>query len=137
MKNKKWVSKLTYPNERTNAEIEIGSILKKMPRYEDHFVLVERACPIASKSLTEMKEGCDLVKKNKSYVLLYSLYIPSMELYQFLQTNTLVIRVVRCFFKICKSISHLLEHRIIHHDLHFSNMLYSNTSQLLLSLIHI
>jgi serine/threonine protein kinase len=132
MKKKSWVSKLTYSNERTQAEIEIGKILQKVPRYQEHFVVVDRACPIASTSLTQMKEGCDLIKKNKSYVLLYSLYIPSMELYDYLQSNTLVIRVIRCFFKICESIEVLVEQRIVHHDLHFSNMLRSSASQILL-----
>ena len=132
MKHKKWVSKLTYPNERTNAEIEIGTLLKKIPHAEDHFIWVERACPITSTSLTDMKEGCDLIKKNKSYVLLYSHYVPSKELYEYLQTNTMVVRVIRCFFQICESIEHLVEQRIVHHDLHFSNILYSNTSKLLI-----
>jgi serine/threonine protein kinase len=132
MKKKKWVSKLTYRNEKTTAEIEIGERLKKVPHYEDHFVLVERACPIPYKSLTSMKEGCDLIKKEKPYVLLYSRYVPSMELYQYLQKNTLVVRAIRCFFQVCDSIEILVSQKIVHHDLHFANQLYSTeTSKLL------
>jgi serine/threonine protein kinase len=125
---KKWVSKLTYQNEKTTAEIEIGHLLKKVPHYDDHFVLVERSCPIAYKALSEMKEGCDLIKKNKSYVLLYSKFVSSMELYEYLQKEILFTRVLRCFFQICKSISMLIDQKIVHHDLHFSNMLYSSVS---------
>jgi len=122
---KKWVSKLTEINQKTNAEIDIGKRLKKIPHSRDHFVLVERSCPIPYKSLTPMKEGCDLIRKNKSYVLLYSQYIPSVELYKYLQKNTRFIRMIRCFYQVCESIAILIEQKIVHHDLHFANMLYS------------
>ncbi len=133
MKKKKWVSKLTYPNERTNAEIELGAILKKIPNYQDHFIVVEKSCNIPYKSMTRMKEGCDLAKKNRAYSLLYSTYVSSVEFYDYLQQNTLFIRIPRYFFQLCESIQLLLDQRIVHHDLHFSNILYAKeTSKLLI-----
>jgi thiamine kinase-like enzyme len=125
-KNKKWVSKLTERSEKTDTEIEIGKRLKKESGYDNHFILVQRDCTIPYKSLDEMKQGCDLVKKNKSYILLYSPYIPSIELYKYLETNSLFIRVFRSYYQLCEKIAMLIEHKIIHHDLHFANILYSN-----------
>ena len=124
MKKKKFVSKLTVLNEISQTEIDAGAILKKYPHYEDHFILVERQCPIPYTALTEMKEGCDMVKKKKPFVLLYSRYIPSKELYDFLKENTLFIRMFRCFYQVCEKISILIDSRIVHHDLHFGNILY-------------
>jgi serine/threonine protein kinase len=124
-KNKKWVSKLTNRSEKTDTEIEIGKRLKKVIGAEDHFILVYRDCSIPYNSLDQMKQGCDLVKKNKSYILLYSHYLPSMEFYKYLQANTLVIRVFRCYYQLYEKISILIKQKLVHHDLHFANILYS------------
>jgi len=124
MKRKKYVSKLTILNDISQTEIDIGNILKKAPRYEDQFVLVERQCPIQYKSLTEMKEGCEMAEKKKAFVLMYSRYIPSKELYVFLKDNSLFVRMFRCFYQLCEKVSTLIEYRIVHHDLHFGNILY-------------
>jgi len=124
-KNKKWVSKLTYQNEKTDTEIEIGKRLKKVEGSEHHFVLVHRDCSIPYTSLDQMKKGCDLVKKNKSYILLYSQFIPSIEFYKYLQNNTLFIRIFRCYYQLYEKISILIKNNVVHHDLHFANILYS------------
>jgi len=132
MKKKKWVSKLTYQNEKTSAEIEIGGLLKQIPDYHAHFIVAENSCVIPYKSLTQMKEGCDLIKKGESYALIYSRFATSMELYEYLQKNNRFIRIPRFFFQLCDSIELMLEKNIIHHDMHFSNILYSkDTSNLL------
>lgn len=124
LKRKNMVSKLTILNEVSQTEIEVGAILKRCPRYEEHFVLVERQCPIQYKSLSEMKQGCEMAEKKKSFVLLYSRYIPSKELYDYLRENTLFVRMFRCFYQLCEKISTLIEYRIVHHDLHLGNILY-------------
>jgi len=131
LKKKKMVSKLTILNEVSQTEIEVGDILKKSPHYEDHFIPVERQCPIQYTSLSEMKKGCDMVDKKKKFVLLYSRYIPSKELYDFLKENTLFVRMFRCFYQLCEKVSILIDYRIVHHDLHFGNVLYGkDTSSL-------
>jgi len=124
MKRKKFVSKLTLLNEISQTEIDVGLILKKSPHYEDNFVLVERQCPIQYKSLSEMKEGCEMIEKKKKFVLLYSRYIPSKELYDYLKENTLFVRMFRCFYQLCEKVATLIQYRIVHHDLHFGNVLY-------------
>jgi thiamine kinase-like enzyme len=124
MKRKKFVSKLTLLNEISQTEIDIGTILKKSPHYEDNFVLVERQCPIQYKSLSQMKQGCDMTEKKKAFVLLYSRYIPSKELYAYLKDNTLFVRMFRCFYQLCEKVSMMVQYRIVHHDLHFGNILY-------------
>ena len=124
-KNKKWVSKLTDQSDKTDTEIEIGKRLKKVSGSEDHFILVHRDCSIPYKSLDQMKQGCELVKRNKPYILLYSRYVPSMEFYKYLQNNNLLIRVFRCYYQLYEKITLLIKNKIIHHDLHFANILYS------------
>lgn len=123
-KKKNFVSKLTILNEVSQTEIDIGKILKKVPHYEDDFILVERHCPIQYNALSKMKQGCDMIKKNKQFVLLYSRYVESKELYDYLKENTLLIRMFRCFYKLCEKVSTLIENRIVHHDLHLANILY-------------
>jgi serine/threonine protein kinase len=133
MKKKKWVSKLTYQNEKTTAEIEIGHLLKKIPNYQEHFIVAENSCIIPYKSLSEMKEGCDLIKKGQSYTLLYSRYAKSMELHDYLQNKRHFVRIPRFFFQLCDSIQLMIEQHVVHHDLHFSNILYAkDTSNLLI-----
>jgi len=124
-KNKKWVSKLTDRTDKSDSEVEIGKRLKKFPGSEDHFILVQRDCTIHYKSLDQMKQGCEIVKKNKSYILLYSQFLPSMEFYKYLQINTLIIRMFRCYYQLYEKISILIKNKIVHHDLHFSNILYA------------
>jgi serine/threonine protein kinase len=128
MKKKKFVSKLTLLNDISQTEIDVGLILKKTSQYEDNFVLVERQCPIQYKSLSEMKEGCDMIEKRKQFVLLYSRFVRSKELYQYLKENTLFIRMYRCFYQLCEKISVMIESRVVHHDLHFGNILYGTES---------
>jgi serine/threonine protein kinase len=124
MKKKKFVSKLTLLNETSQTEIDIGEVLKNAPHYEDDFVLVERKCPIQYKSLSEMKQGCEMAEKKNNFVLLYSRYIPSKELYDYLKENTLFVRMFRCFYQLCEKVATLIEYRIVHHDLHLGNVLY-------------
>lgn len=128
MRRKQWVTKLTYQNEITQNEIEVGKILKGCP----DFVLVEESCPIPYKALEQMKEGCELVKKGKKYILLYSKYIPSKEIGHVLHADTPFSRMFRCFYQLCDLVSVLIDHKIIHHDLHFGNILYTDTAKLML-----
>ncbi len=128
MRRKQWVSKLTYLNDITRNEIEIGKQLKQV----EGFVTVEESCPIPYKSLTRMKEGCDLVKKGKKYVLLYSKYVASKEMSDVLSAHTSFSKLFRCFYQLVDLVSVLIDHRIVHHDLHMGNILYTDTSKLML-----
>lgn len=125
MKKKNWVSKITDKSDKTESEIEVGKRLKKVPHYEEHFGLVERDCTIPYKNVNTMKEGCELLKKEKSYILLYSRFIPSIELYKYLQDNSLFIRVFRTYYQLCEKIAILVDNGIVHHDFHFANIIYS------------
>jgi serine/threonine protein kinase len=128
MKRKQWVSKLTYDNSITRNEIEVGQRLQDLPG----FIIVERKCPIAYEALTKLKKGCELVTKKKKYILLYSKYVESKELYAYFKEDPLFVRVFRCYYQICELISVLIEHNVVHHDLHFANILYSTDNSNLL-----
>ena len=126
MKSKKWVSKLTYDDKIAKNEIEVGKRLKKCPN--SPFVIVEQSCSIPYKALTKAKE-CDAVKKGHPYRLLYSKYIPSKELGVYLKEASFS-KVFRCYYHLCEIISTLIEYHIVHHDMHFGNVLYADNSKL-------
>lgn len=130
MKRKKWVSKLTYDNEITRNEIEVGKQLKSCPK--GLFVIVEESCTIPYKALPRMKEGCEMIKKGKKYKLLYSKYIESKELGAYLQPDAPFSRIFRCYYQLCELVSVLIDAKVSHHDLHFGNILYTGSKLMLI-----
>jgi serine/threonine protein kinase len=123
------VSKLTKNNFITQTEYSTSKIVKKIPNYKEHFIIVETQCPIIKKDLdkSKMKESCEIIKedKNKSnYVILYSKFSKSIELEDYLEINNTFKIFIRTYFLLSKKINLLIQKSIIHNDLHFSNILY-------------
>jgi len=127
MKRKQWVSKLTYDDAIANNEVEVGKRLKKAPGL---FITVTESCKIPVTSLTKMKE-CSMVKKNHTYRLLYSNYVPSKELADYLKDASFS-RIFRSYYQLCDLLSVLITYKVVHHDLHFGNILYTDQSKLVL-----
>ena len=129
---KKLVSKLTTDDFTSRNEIEIGKKVKNIPNYKNYFIVVESSCPIVRKNMkkTLMTPVCELMKKDASikqkYVLLYSNYIRSYELADYLEKKTFTIfDIMKFFIEIRERIDVLCKYKIIHHDLHFGNILRS------------
>lgn len=128
---KKLVSKLTKHNFVSDTEYSTSQIVKKIPNYKEHFIVVDSECPIVKKNLkeSEMFNQCEIIKEDKKfeknkYVILYSKYSESLILEDYLEQNNKLNILIRTFLSIIKKIDLLIEKNIIHNDLHFNNMLY-------------
>jgi serine/threonine protein kinase len=128
------VSKLTKNNFITETEYSTSQIVKTIPNYKEHFIVVESQCPIVKKDLNEskMKESCEIVKEDKhpektKYIILYSKFSKSIELQDYLEVNNTFKVFIRTYFLLSKKINLLIQKKIIHNDLHFSNVLYDLT----------
>ncbi len=125
------VSKLTKNNFISQNEYSTSQIVKKIPNYKEHFIVIESQCPITKKKLitSTMHEQCELLKEDKhydksKYVLLYSKYSESLELHYYLMDNISIKILIKTYMDLLKKIEFLIEKEIIHNDLHFSNVLY-------------
>jgi tRNA A-37 threonylcarbamoyl transferase component Bud32 len=132
-KKKKIVSKLTKDDFTSRTEIDISNRVKGIPNYRNYFIVVESSCPIKRKNMrkSSMIEQCDLMKKNTelkhSYVLLYSNYIKSLELADYLETNNsiTIYDIMKIFIDIRERVDMMTKYKIVHNDLHFGNILRS------------
>jgi len=126
--DKKQVTKIVKSDFTTRTEYNIGKMLK-----EEGFITISSKCDIKRTDLekSSMKPNCKLLGKDprleKKYVLLYSDYMPSQELSDYLKTHNTVAFIMKAYFLICQRIDTLLTHGIIHHDLHFGNILYDGS----------
>ena len=123
---KQYVTKLVKYDFTSKMEIEIG---KKLIKHNDEFILVEKKCQIKSEDLkrSSMKPQCELLKKDEqlknNYILLYSKFVKAKELADYLNKNTNSKLLIQTFLMLCKRIDVLIKHGIVHHDLHFGNIL--------------
>lgn len=130
-KDKMYVSKLSKNNKASQNEYEIGKIVKKIPNYSKKFIIVEKRCIIKQPQVDAIKTGCNFIHKRSypSYVLLYSKYLKSIELYDLLKEKQLSrLKFLEIIHSISKRISELYSVGVIHMDLHFGNILVSNKS---------
>jgi hypothetical protein len=125
------VSKVVKHEFTTKTEIAIGRILKKE---KDNFVLVSNNCLITKINLQKstMRAQCKLFDKDpnltKHYELLYSNYVKADELDDYLNKTTSKLNIIKTYLLICKRIETMIKYGIIHHDLHFGNILYNKTN---------
>jgi serine/threonine protein kinase len=129
--NNGYVTKLVKNDFTSKMEIEIGKILMK---HNDKFILVEKNCNIQNENLkrSSMTPKCELLNKDKylekDYILLYSKYVKAKELADYLNKNTSSKLIIQTFLFICKRIDLLIKSGIIHHDLHFGNILINKNN---------
>jgi predicted unusual protein kinase regulating ubiquinone biosynthesis (AarF/ABC1/UbiB family) len=125
------VSKIVKHEFTTKTEIAIGRILRKE---KDNFVLVTNNCLINKVHLQKsgMRPQCKLFDKDpelkKPYQILYSEFIKAEELDAYLNETTSKINIIKTYLLLCKRIETLLKYGIIHHDLHFGNILFNKTN---------
>lgn len=131
LNNNGYVTKLVKNDFTSKMEIEIGKILMK---HNDKFILVEKNCNIQNENLkrSTMTPKCELMKKDKylekDYILLYSKYVKAKELADYLNKNTSSKLIIQTFLFICNRIDILIQSGIIHHDLHFGNILINKNN---------
>ena len=126
--DKKYVSKIVKADFTAKTEVNVGKIL-----HQSGFITVTSSCNIEKKKLekSSMLPNCKLLKKDptleKKYVILKSEYVKSNELSSYLKRNATEKRIMQTYFLICERIDTMLSVGIVHHDLHFGNILYNNT----------
>jgi len=128
LKDKKYVSKIVKADFTTKTEYNIGKILQK-----EGFITVAKKCDVGHNDLvnSKMRPNCKMLSKDpkldRKYMLLYSKFIKSEELSDYLKKHNTVALIMKSYFLLCERIDTLLTVGIIHHDLHFGNILYDNS----------
>jgi len=122
------VTKLVKDNFTTQTEIVVGHHVRKhVPNYGKHFIVVSKQCKVDESRLDQLKEGCKMLDRSKTrkYVLLYSVYLKSIELYDMIEKGVRLSQLLRFFFDLLYKVTLLMEAGIVHNDLHMGNVLYT------------
>lgn len=133
LKDKTLLSKLVKNDFTSKTEFEIPKLLKN----EKGFLVMKKKCNITSTAIKKMEKGCELLDKDpkieKEYILMYSTFINGIELVDYIKKDFTINKLMKTFFFLCNQIEIMINHKIIHHDLHFGNILYNyNTKKLVI-----
>ena len=135
--SEKHVSKIQRYDNSAKNEITIGNILSNIPEYRNHFAPVISHCNIDIGQIRDKdKNKCMLFKKKKTkkYVLMKLDYVEGMEFLQYMVKNAnsvqIINNIINSFNHILRSISLLVNKKIIHYDLKGSNILYSTKKKM-------
>ena len=135
--SEKHVSKIQRYDNSAKNEITIGNILSNIPEYRNHFAPVISHCNIDIGQIKDKdKNKCMLFKKKKTnkYVLMKLDYVEGMEFLQYMVKNAnsvqIINNIINSFNHILRSISLLVNKKIIHYDLKGSNILYSTKKKM-------
>jgi serine/threonine protein kinase len=125
--NKEYITKLVLNNFSTITEYSASEIIKKIPDYSRHFIIINKHCPIKNTRLKLMMKGCKIFEKEHEtkYVLLYSKYVKAIQLCDYILDYRRVNKFMRVYFLLTDKLNVLTQHRIVHNDLHFGNILFS------------
>jgi len=125
--SKEYITKLVLINFSTISEFSASEIIKKIPDYSRHFIVVSKHCPIKNTKLKLMMKGCKIFDKEheKKYMLLYSKFVKSILLCDYILDYRQVNKFMRVYFLLTEKLNILTQHRIVHNDLHFGNILFS------------
>ena len=133
----KFVSKIQRNDNSAKNEIEIGSILTSIPEYKSHFAPVVSYCNIDVGEIKDKdKNKCMLFKKKntKSYIMMKLDYVDGMEFLKYMVKNAnsvqIINNIINSFNNLLRSISLLVNKKIVHYDLKGSNILYSEEKKI-------
>jgi len=126
---KVYITKLVLNNFSTITEYTVSEHIKKIPEYSRHFIIINKHCNISNNRLKLMMKGCKIFDKereqDKKYVLLYSKFIKSIQLCDYILEHRYINKFMRVYFLLTEKLNLLTEHGIVHNDLHFGNILFS------------
>ena len=130
------ISKITVADFYSDNEYYIGNKLSKIKNNES-FIFIEKQCGITKKTVKKIndKYTCKATKdteKGKNFVMLYSKYVPSIQLTKFFETNFSIKDVYKYYVFCLKNIDILLENNIIHRDMHLGNILINTNKEMFL-----
>jgi serine/threonine protein kinase len=132
LKDTSFVTKLVKNDYTSQTEYDVSNLLKG----KDGFLLIQKKCSITSKNIKRtMAKDCDLIEKkdphiDSKYLLLYSKFINGEELVDYMKDNFTINKMMKSFCFLCKQIETLIDCKIIHHDLHFGNIMVAEDGQL-------
>lgn len=136
VKKNNLISKVTIADFYSDNEYYIGNKLSKINNNEK-FIFIEKQCGITKKTVNKInnKYTCKATKqseKDKNFVMLYSKYVPSIQLTKFFESNFSIKDVYKYYVFCLKSIDILLEHNIVHRDMHLGNILINTNNDMYL-----
>ena len=130
--SEKFVSKIQRFDNSAKNEITIGKILTSIVEYKSHFAPIISHCNIDIGQIKDKdKNKCMLFKKRKTqnYVMMKLDYVEGMEFLQYMIKNAnsvqIINNIINSFNVLLRSISLLVNKKIVHYDLKGSNILYS------------
>jgi len=129
-----YVAKLVKNDFTSKTEYDVSNLLKN----KDGFSLIKKKCSITSKNIKKgMAKDCELIEKidpriENKYLLLYSKFIQGKELVKYMKDKFTVNKLMRAFCFLCKQIEILIDCKLIHHDLHFGNVMYDSKNNKLI-----
>ena len=130
--SEKFVSKIQRYDNSAKNEIAIGKILTSIVEYKSHFAPIISHCNIDIVQIKDKdKNKCMLFKKRKTqnYVMMKLDYVEGMEFLQYMIKNAnsvqIINNIINSFNVLLRSISLLVNKKIVHYDLKGSNILYS------------
>lgn len=141
-KNPHYMSKLSVEGFYSHNEYNIGQKLMDLKQRKvhdsilDHINFMEKKCQIKKQKIhvNTDKYDCGILDSNKydekdNFVLLKMQYIPSSEISSYLNKNFSVKLMLRYYYFTLKCIQFLLKHKILHHDLHMSNIIIDENKE--------
>ena len=137
VESEKYVSKIQRYDNSAKNEIKIGNILSSIKEYKSHFAPIISYCNIDIGEIKDKdKNKCMLFKKKKTrdYVMMKLDYVDGMEFLQYMVKNAnsvqIINNIINSYNHLLRSISLLVNKKIIHYDLKGSNILYSEKKKI-------
>ena len=127
--NKKELSKIVEDTSISKNEISIGEKINKIMKGKKEKLLigVSRSCNVSKRQISKYKK-CNITRKNEkkqSFLLLYSQYIESISLRNYLYKDFSKVKFVKLYQSILESIRLMQRHNIVHNDLTSNNIIVS------------
>mgnify|MGYP001261656316 CR=1 FL=1 len=123
---KKYVTKISSQLNESLTEYRIGKKLSKVANYEKRFGIVESIRKLNMSTLSSKnKEDCKFISQNtgsRRFYALNSKYIDFIKFPEFFRNMKNTYYYITFFEYILQSIYILINHKIVHYDLHMGNL---------------
>ncbi len=129
--NKKELSKIVEDTAISKNEIAMGKRINEIMKgkKEKTLIGVTRSCNVKKSQISKFKK-CNITRKNEkrqSFLLLYSQYIHSITLRNYLHKDFSKVKFLKLYQSIIESIRLIQRHNIVHNDLTSNNIIVSKS----------
>jgi len=122
-----YISKLSYYDKYSKNEASIGKKISKIENFKEHFIPIEKKCPLDNPDI--FKKPCPLLKKKKKYMVLQSRYVPYTSFNNVIRNSNKIEKIISFLKDITYKLYLLEQNSIIHNDLHFANIMYDTKKE--------